>query len=102
MLRRARIAALLTLVGALLAPPSSFAAQAPNGKGTDRFVTIVARECPAYTDITANRARNDIQESLRNLGADTPYQAGQAIDPAIESDNQPNCKALPDWTFTFV
>ena len=69
-LRPARIAALLTLLGALVAAPASFA-QVPNGKGTDRFVTLVARECPAYTDITANRARNDIQESLRDLGADT-------------------------------
>ena len=63
-------------------------------------MTVVARECPAYTDITANRARNDIQESLRDLGANTPYRAGQAIDPAIESDNQPKCKPLSDWTFT--
>lgn len=99
MLRPARIAALLTLLGALLAAPASFA-QAPNGKGTDRFVTLVARECPTYTDITANRARNDIQESLRNLGEDTPYRAGQPIDPAIEAANQPNCTPLPDWRFT--
>ncbi|MDQ5840456.1 MAG: DUF11 domain-containing protein [Chloroflexota bacterium] len=98
-MRQARIAALLSLFGVLVAVPPSFA-QALNGKGTDRFVTLVARECPAYTDITANRARNDIQESLRNLGADTPYRPGQPIDPAIESANQPDCTPLPDWTFT--
>ena len=99
MLRPARIAALLTLLGALLAAPASFAA-VPNGKGTDRFLTVVARECPAYTDITANRARNDIQESLRDLGANTAYRVGEPIDPATESANQPNCTPLSDWTFT--
>ena len=99
MLRPARIAALLTLLGALVAAPASFA-KVPNGKGTDRFVTVVARECPAYTDITANRARNDIQESLRDLGANTAYRVGEPIDPAIESANQPNCTPLSDWTFT--
>jgi hypothetical protein len=98
-MRPAGIAALLSLFGVLTAAAPA-EAQQPNGKGTDRFVTLVARQCPAYTDITANRARNDIQESLRNLGADTPYRAGQPIDPAIESANQPNCSPLPDWTFT--
>lgn len=89
----------LSLVGALVAAPPAFA-QVANGRGTDRFVTYVARECPTYTDITANRARNDIQESLRDLGADTAYRAGQPIDPAIESADQPNCVPLPDWRFT--
>ena len=63
-------------------------------------MTIAARTCPTYTDITANRARNDIQESLEDLGADTPYTAGQPINPAIEDANQPNCSPLPDWRFT--
>jgi uncharacterized repeat protein (TIGR01451 family) len=98
-MRTARIAALLSFVGALTAASPALAQQ-PNGKGSDRFVTVVARECPAYTDITANRARNDIQESLRNLGADTRYAAGQPIDPAIESAYQPNCIPLSDWSFT--
>src|SRR5829696_2991754 len=98
-MRPARMAALLSLFGALVAATPALAQQ-PDGMGTDRFVTLVARQCPAYPDITANRARNDIQESLRDLGADTPYRAGQPIDPAIESANQPNCTPLPDWTFT--
>jgi uncharacterized repeat protein (TIGR01451 family) len=83
-----------------LALPASASAQHADGQGTDRFVTAVARECPTYTDITANRARNDIQESLEDLGADTPYQAGQPIDPGIESANQPNCAPITNWTFT--
>ena len=64
------------------------------------LVTFAARVCPAYTDISANRARNDIQESLRDLGADTPYQSGEMVDPAVEAASQPNCSPLPGWTFT--
>ena len=33
--------------------------------------------------ITNHLARNDIQQSLRDLAADTAYRSGQAIDPAI-------------------
>jgi Domain of unknown function DUF11 len=90
--------AVLLLLGAIA--PSAFAQPPPDGQGTDRFVTIAARECPEYTDITANRARNDIQESLRDLGADTSYVAGQPIDPEIEARDQPNCTPLPNWRFT--
>jgi hypothetical protein len=70
------------------------------GAGSGLLVTFVARVCPTYTDITANRARNNLQESLRDLGADTPYKPGEAINPAVEAANQPNCKPLPGWTFT--
>ncbi|HZC14368.1 MAG TPA: hypothetical protein VE270_10160, partial [Thermoleophilaceae bacterium] len=92
--------AVLLLLGAIA--PSAFAQPPPDGQATDRFVTIVARECPEYTDITANRARNDIQESLRDLGDDTSYVAGQAIDPAIEARDQPNppCVPITGWRFT--
>ena len=48
-------------------------ALAASTKKSNLLVTFAARVCPAYTDITANRARNDIQESLRDLGEDTPY-----------------------------
>ena len=90
---------LAVLVTVLAAAPGA-SAQGPDGQGTDHFVTIVARQCPEYTDITANRARNDIQESLRDLGEDTPYTAGEPIDPDIEADSQPNCSPLPNWRFT--
>jgi uncharacterized repeat protein (TIGR01451 family) len=88
---------LLAFLGCAAAP--SAMAGAP-GSGTGYYVTLAARECPAYTDITANRARNDIQESLEDLGADTPYSAKQPISPAIEDPNQPNCTPLPNWRFT--
>lgn len=83
---------MVTLVGAAQARAQ--------GAGSGLLVTFVARVCPTYTDITANRARNNLQESLRDLGADTPYKPGEAINPAVEAANQPNCKPLPGWTFT--
>src|SRR5262245_36125612 len=64
-------------------------------------VTIAARACPSYQAITANLARNDIQESLQDLGPDTLYSAGQPIDPDLEAQGQPQCTPLPNWRFTF-
>ena len=79
-------------VGATAAPAA--AAPAPSYQ-----VTFVSRVCPTYGDIMANRARNNIQESLRDLGKDTVYTSGQPISPAIEAPNQPNCDPLFDWQF---
>jgi uncharacterized repeat protein (TIGR01451 family) len=86
----------------LSALPAGASAQGADGQGTDHFVTIVARQCAEYTDITANRARNDIQESLRDLGDDTLYSDGEPIDPATETEGQPDppCSPIPDWRFT--
>ena len=63
-------------------------------------VTFVSRVCPTYGDIMANRARNNIQESLRDLGKDTVYTSGQPISPALEAPNNPACVPLDDWQFT--
>jgi uncharacterized repeat protein (TIGR01451 family) len=98
-MRSALSALLVGVLGGLLAASPAFAQQ-PNGKGTDLFVTIAARECSSYDDIMANRARNDIQESLRDLGKNTVYKAGQPIDPGVEATNDPNCTPLPGWRFT--
>ncbi|MGE0026148.1 MAG: DUF11 domain-containing protein [Thermoleophilia bacterium] len=84
---------LVVVLWALAVAPAS--AQQP-----ERLVTYAARSCPAYTDITANRARNDIQESLRDLGADTLYTAGEAIGPAKEQAGQPRCVPITNWRFT--
>jgi hypothetical protein len=65
-----------------------------------KLLTVAARVCPDYPDVMANLARNDIQESLQDLGKDTVYTSGQPIDPTIEAREQPKCKPLPDWTFT--
>ncbi len=64
-------------------------------------VTFVARQCPNYQDISANLARNNIQESLQDLGPDTFYQPGQPISPSIETPHQPACTPLAGWQFTF-
>jgi len=81
---------------ALIAPAASTAATS----GSGAYVTFAARVCPDYADITANKARNDIQESLRDLGPDTPYSGGDTVDAATEERVQPTCKPLPNWSFT--
>jgi uncharacterized repeat protein (TIGR01451 family) len=66
-------------------------------------VTFVARSCPSYSDIYANRARNNIVESLKDLGPDTQYpvEGGVLIDPVHEDiPPQTNCTPLIGWRFT--
>ena len=63
-------------------------------------VTFVARECPNYTDIMANLARNNIQESQQDLGPDSVYRSGQPISPSLEAANDPDCTPLDGWQFT--
>ena len=65
-------------------------------------MTFVARWCPAYTDIFANRARNDIVESLQDLGPNTQYDdTGILINPAYEKmPPQDRCQPIPQWQFT--
>jgi uncharacterized repeat protein (TIGR01451 family) len=72
-----------------------------SGHGLRYSVTFVARSCPAYTNIYANRARNDIVESLMDLGPDTQYDdSGILIDPAYEGlPPEDACKPLPGWEF---
>lgn len=82
------------IVAAVLLPGTASAS------GGNLKVTFVARQCPTYASITANRARNNIQESLQNLGANTAYTAGQPIDPDTEALNQPLCLPIVDWRFT--
>ena len=84
------------LAVAALGVPGAAAAQAVS----PLTVTIAARVCPTYDAVSANRARNNIQESLKDLGADTSYPAGQPIDPALEDASQPACRPLPNWRFT--
>jgi hypothetical protein len=82
---------------------------APASASHERWDTFAARVCDDYTDITANRARNNIQESLRDLGANTPYGTKlpdgrivpNEVDPAIEYEFQPppGCRPLAGWKF---
>jgi hypothetical protein len=70
--------------------------------GSGYYVTFVARACPEYTDTFANKARNDIQESLKDLGSDSPYNTvATLVNPVTESLAPQNvCSSLPDWRFT--
>lgn len=86
---------LIIVVSAAAVPAAARAQATP-----PRLVTFVARDCPSYSDIAANRARNNIQEDLLDLGADSAYRPGQPINPATESQQQPNCSPLPGWQFT--
>ena len=69
-------------------------------KEKTKLVTFVARVCPTYRDVMANLARNDIQESLKDLGPDSVYTPGQPIDPDVEAPRQPRCEPLPSWQLT--
>jgi uncharacterized repeat protein (TIGR01451 family) len=88
----------------VLCLPASASAQVapdePNGSGTDLFVTVAARECSTYDAIRANLARNNIMESLQDLGKDTLYTSGEPINPLKELRGQPLCKPISGWTFT--
>lgn len=83
------------VLGVVVAP----VADAATPRAEDYSVTFVARVCPTYGDIMANRARNNIQESLRDLGKDTVYGSGQPVSPSVEEPNNPNCHPLNDWQF---
>jgi uncharacterized repeat protein (TIGR01451 family) len=93
---------LVGLVVVVVVAPAVVAPAAAHAQGAvpARLVTFVARVCPSYSDIAANRARNNIQEDLVDLGPDTAYQSGQAVNPATEQQQQPDCTPLPGWRFT--
>ncbi|MGZ4618546.1 MAG: prealbumin-like fold domain-containing protein [Frankiaceae bacterium] len=81
--------------------PRAVTAQAAHPAPKDYTVTLVARQCAIYEQIMANRARNDIQESLKDLGKNSVYGAGQPVNPDIEEPNSPGCRPLLGWHFTF-
>ncbi|MGW5735365.1 MULTISPECIES: prealbumin-like fold domain-containing protein [Streptomyces] len=76
------------------------AAAAPAAKPLS--VTFVARSCPQYSDVMANKARNNVQESLRDLGPDSNYAYSDAVSAAKEASGTPlpPCEPLPGWTFS--
>jgi uncharacterized repeat protein (TIGR01451 family) len=95
------------LTAALCAACLGFAAAPALAKprassGSGYFITFAARVCPDYGDIFANKARNNIVESLEDLGPNTQYDtSGVLVNPIYENqDPQTNCDPLPGWTFT--
>jgi len=81
----------------LPAKPGTFTKAAPTYK-----ITFAARWCPTYEDIRANKARNNIMESLQNLGPDTNYTSGEAVSVTKEdAAPQSACTPFADWLFQF-
>jgi uncharacterized repeat protein (TIGR01451 family) len=97
-MRLALSVGLVVAAGAMALEPGMALAQ-----GSGYFVTFVARSCPSYSDVFANKARNDIQESLENLGPDSPYNNNSSalVSPLYEGrPPQTACSPLPNWQFT--
>jgi Domain of unknown function DUF11 len=86
--------------GFLVVLVAALAGASPASASHIRYVTFAARYCPTYDAINANEARNNIQESLKPLGANTPYGPNDAMDPVVEQTHQPLCKPLAGWKFT--
>lgn len=96
--RHAVVRMLLGVAALTCMQPAVDAAAADPAKNS---VTIVARQCPSFNDIMANRDRGSYQESLRNLGPSSVYARSQPISPEIEELNNPNCSPLEGWRFQF-
>ena len=100
-----RIAVLLLVcaLALLVSAGSAFAKKRvsdPDGP-SGYYVTFVGLSCPDYTDIFANKARNDIMESLKDLGPDSQYLNTDAlINPDFESQSpQDKCSPITGWNF---
>ena len=70
-------------------------------KSDTYLVTLAARRCPTYADISANKSRNNIMESLKDLGPDTTYAYDEQVSPSVEAATQPKCTPIVGWHFTF-
>ena len=80
--------------------PEEVASLNATTSGKKYTITFAARWCPSYESVRANRARNNIMESLQDLGPDTNYSSGQAISPEKEDQApQSACTPLDDWNF---
>lgn len=89
-------------VPALTFSQASAGAQAPAAGEQPLSVTYVARVCDDYSQIMANKARNNIQESLRDLGPNSNYASTEAVSAAKEAAGTPvpPCRPLPGWRFS--
>lgn len=64
-------------------------------------ITFAARVCDAYADVFANRNRNNLMQSLEDLGPDSPYRPGDQVLPTAEDRAPQNdCRPLIGWRFT--
>ena len=70
-------------------------------QGTGYSVTFAARQCTSYGDIFANRFRDDLMQTLQNVGPDSPYGPIDLVQPSFEDRSpQSNCTPLTGWEFT--
>ena len=77
------------------------AAPSAAAKGTGYSVTFAARECQSYGDIFANRFRDNLMQTLQDVGPDSPYGPNDLVNPSFEdTDPQTNCEPLTGWEFT--
>ncbi len=98
---RTAVAAIL-LVGIVAVPATSaLGDEIEPVRGRDAlFITFAARVCGEYTDIMANKARNNLMESLRDLGPDTSYPPTGIVTPTDEQSGSPACAPLTGWRLT--
>jgi hypothetical protein len=92
-------ASLIPASAAMAAPakaPAPFSYSSPD---TGYTVTLVARQCSRYSDIMANRSRDNSMESLQDLGKNSVYKSWQQVNPATEQNNDPRCAPLNGWQF---
>ena len=101
----------MAIVGALMVTPAlagtSYATSNTENHSTNPYrLTLVARECDNYSDISANRSRNNLQETLQDLGVDSTYSSTMSNNPVAPwRESNPatqvdNCRPINDWTFT--
>ena len=77
------------------------AATSAAAEGTGYSVTFAARECHSYSDIFANRFRDNLMQTLQNVGPDSPYGPNDLVNPSFEDRSpQTNCTPLTGWEFT--
>jgi LPXTG-motif cell wall-anchored protein len=92
------VTTVVVLPGALVA-----AGAATSEVDSGYTLTVAARYCDDYTDVTANRSRDALQETFSPLGADSPYPGAFPVNPTAENSDpaqRDHCKPLPNWTFT--
>ena len=65
-------------------------------QGTGYRVTFAARECESYSDIFANRFRDDLMQTLQNVGPNSPYGDTDLVNPTFEDQTpRPNARRSP-------
>lgn len=78
------------------------ASRAAAQTGTGYSVTFVARDCTSYDDIFANKFRDNLMQTLQDVGPDSPYTDPTVLVNPDYEDLYPQslCKPLTGWEFT--